>query len=84
MSGNESLISVLSQFGGVAVFGGLIWLLLRNSLADAARERSEAREERSEWLRQLRAQDQDNRIAMQQLSEVLVEIRTILREKNNK
>ena len=84
MSGNESLVSVLSQFGGVAVFGGLIWLLLRNSLADAARERSEAREERSEWLRQLRAQDQDNRIAMQQLSEVLVEIRTILREKNNK
>lgn len=82
MSGNESLVSILSQFGGVAVFGGLIWLLLRNSLADAAKERADAREERSEWLRQLRAQDADNRIAMGQLSEVLVEIRTILREKN--
>lgn len=80
--GSENIVSVLSQFGGVAVFGGLIWVTLRHQLSEAARERGEAREERYEWLRQLRAQDQDNRIAMQQLSDVLVEIRTILKERN--
>ena len=84
MSGSDSLVSVLAQFGGTAVFGGLIWVLLRNALADAARERTEAREERSEWLRQIRDQDAARHKAMAQLSEVLVEIRTILKERNTK
>ncbi|MHC4062682.1 MAG: hypothetical protein ACYSR6_13925, partial [Planctomycetota bacterium] len=57
-------------FGATAVFGGLIFMLLRNQL-------TEARAERSEWLKTIREQND----ATRNLSEVLVEIRTILKEK---
>lgn len=70
MSANESLVSVLAQFGATAVFGGLIFMLLRNQL-------SEARAERTEWLKTIREQND----ATRNLSEVLIEIRTILKEK---
>jgi hypothetical protein len=68
---NDSLLSVLSQFGATAVFAGLIFVLLRNQL-------QEARDERSEWLKTIREQND----ATRNLSEVLVEIRTILKQRN--
>ena len=83
MSNGESLVSVLAQFGGTAVFGGLIFMLLKNQLSEARQERTEAREERNAWLRQINDQEQARHKAMGQLSEVLVEIRTILKERNH-
>ncbi len=70
MSASDSLVSILSQFGATAVFGGLIFMLLRNQL-------QEARAERTEWLKTIREQND----ATRNLSEVLIEIRTILKEK---
>lgn len=75
MSNGDSLVSVLAQFGSTAVFAGLIFMLLKNQL-------SEARQERSEWLKQINDQEQARHKAMGQLSEVLIEIRTILKERN--
>ena len=75
MSGSDSLVAVLAQFGSTAVFAGLIFMLLKNQL-------NEARQERSEWLKQINDQEQARHKAMGQLSEVLIEIRTILKERN--
>ncbi len=61
----------MSQFGATAVFGTLIFFLLRSQL-------SEAREERSEWLKTIREQND----ATRKLSDVLIEMRTILQQRS--
>jgi hypothetical protein len=61
----------MSQFGATAVFGTLIYLLLKNQL-------KEAREERGEWLQTIREQNDSTR----KLSDVLIEMRVILQQRN--
>ena len=68
---SDTLVSTLGQWGFSAVFAGLIYILLRQQI-------QEARQERSEWLKTIRDQND----ATRNLSEVLVEIRTILKQRN--
>ena len=74
---NPDIYNLLAQAGASAVFAGLVLALLRNVLQKAS-------EERSEWLRSMREDKQQQTEAMNRLSEVLVEMRTILRESTNK
>lgn len=67
---NDNIVVIMSQFGATAVFGTLIFLLLRSQL-------SESREERSEWLKTIREQND----ATRKLSDVLIEMRTILQQR---
>jgi hypothetical protein len=68
---SDNLVVVMSQFGATAVFGALIFLLLRNQLA-------EARQERSEWLKTIREQND----ATRKLSDVLIEMRVLLQQRS--
>lgn len=59
----------------MGIFSSLIFVLLRNQI-------SEAREERNEWLKEIRSQDKERHEAMNKLSEVLIEIKYLLKDKN--
>lgn len=69
---NDSVVQALAELGGVALFGGLMWSLLRSQL-------SQAKAERTEWLRAIREDSAATRDGLKQLSEALIEIRTVIR-----
>lgn len=69
---NDSVVQALAELGGVALFGGLMWQLLRSQL-------SQAKAERSEWLQAIREDSAATREGLKQLSEALIEIRTVIR-----
>ncbi len=66
------MVQALAELGGVALFGGLMWSLLRSQL-------SQAKAERSEWLQAIRDDSAATREGLKQLSEALIEIRTVIR-----
>lgn len=69
---NDSVVQALAELGGVALFGGLMWSLLRSQL-------SQAKAERTEWLQAIREDSAATRDGLKQLSEALIEIRTVIR-----
>lgn len=73
---NSELVTIAAQYGAMGIFSSLIFVLLRNQI-------SEAREERNEWLKEIRSQDKERHEAMGKLSEVLVEIKYLLKDKRN-
>ncbi len=72
---NDSVVQALAELGGVALFGGLMWSLLRSQL-------SQAKAERSEWLTAMREDSAATREGLRQVSEALIEIRTVIRSKD--
>lgn len=69
---NDSLVQALAELGGVALFGGLMFQLLRSQL-------NQAKAERSEWLQAIRDDSAATREGLRQVSEALIEIRTVIR-----
>ena len=69
---NDSLVQAFAELGGVALFGGLMFTLLRSQL-------NQAKAERSEWLQAMREDSAATREGLRQVSEALVEIRTVIR-----
>ena len=69
---NDSLVKALAELGGVALFGGLMFQLLRSQL-------NQAKAERSEWLQAIRDDAAATREGLKQVSEALIEIRTVIR-----
>lgn len=71
---NDSVVQALAELGGVALFGGLMFQLLRTQL-------QQSKSERSEWLQAIRDDSAATREGLRQVSEALIEIRTVIRGK---
>lgn len=71
---NDSVVQALAELGGVALFGGLMFQLLRTQL-------QQSKSERSEWLTAMREDSAATREGLRQVSEALIEIRTVIRGK---
>lgn len=65
------------EWGIAGGFAVLVLGLLQRTLRDAA-------EERKIWIEQIRSEGLENRAALSRLSEVLIEIRTILKDTNTR
>jgi len=65
------------EWGVAGGFAVLVLALLQRTLKDAA-------EERKIWMQQMRTEGAENRAALRGLSEVLIEIRTMLKAYNEK
>lgn len=65
------------EWGVAGGFAVLVLALLQRTLKDAA-------EERKIWMEQMRTEGAENRAALRGLSEVLIEIRTMLKAYNEK
>ena len=65
------------EWGIAGGFAVLVLGLLQRTLKDAA-------EERKVWLEQIRSEGAENRAALGRLSEVLIEMRTILKDTNKR
>ncbi len=65
------------EWGIAGGFAVLVLGLLRQTLSAAA-------EERKQWMEQFRSEGTENRAALRGLADVLVEMRTILQQQNNK
>jgi len=65
------------EWGIAGGFAVLVLGLLRSTLNAAA-------EERKQWMEQLRSEGTENRAALRGLSDVLIEIKTMLKAQNNK
>lgn len=65
------------EWGVAGGFAVLVLALLQRTLKDAA-------DERKIWMEQMRTEGAENRAALRGLSEVLIEIRTMLKAYNEK
>ncbi len=65
------------EWGVAGGFAVLVLALLQRTLKDAA-------EERKIWMQQMRNEGAENRAALRGLSEVLIEVRTMLKAYNEK
>lgn len=65
------------EWGVAGGFAVLVLALLQRTLKDAA-------EERKVWMEQMRTEGAENRAALRGLSDVLIEMRTMLKAYNEK
>lgn len=65
------------EWGIAGGFAVLVLGLLRSTLQQAS-------EERKQWMTQLRDEGAENRAALRGLSDVLIEMRTILKDQNTR